>query len=255
MINMIKNLLSLLLLLTFISANSQEQLPDFQLRISPSVDYKFAKKWTVSFEYRYALDNDLSTFRNSAFESGLKYKLTKKSNIEANYRFTTSYENDSHLIFAVYKYTINLNKRFSLKSSTRYQFRTGSFDAEYMQFFKQPLQLLREKITLEYNVPKSKASIYIAPEIFLKVADNESTFLEYNRMRYNAGVDYSMKYGNSVGLGFFYEDRQNPTKRDRFVFTTKYNLSIDELTKKIKKNKNKKNGIEEPSKKKKKIKK
>jgi hypothetical protein len=249
---MIKNFFLISISICFSVTYAQQQLPDFQLRISPSVDYKFAKKWQASLEYRYALDHDMSEFRNSAIETGIAFDITKKASIETRYRFTTSFENDSHLLFAIFKYKKDLNKRFTLKSSTRYQFRTGSFDADYMQYFKKPTQLLREKITLEYNIPKSKASVYIAPEIFLKIGDKDLPYLSYNRMRYNAGVDYAMKYGNTVGLGFFFEDRLNPTKTDRFVFTTKYNLSIDELMKKIKKEKDKKNGIEHLSKKKKK---
>lgn len=252
---MYKKILLLLLVVSFHKSYSQEHLPDFQLRISPSVDYKFAKKWTASFEFRYALDQDFSEFRNSAYETGIRYDITKNASLETRYRFTTSFENDSHLLFSSFRYKIKLNKDFSLKSTTRYQFRTGSFDADYMQYFKTPTQLLREKITLEYNVPKSNFSMYVAPEIFLKIGDKDLPYLSYNRMRYNAGVDYAMKYGNSVGLGFFFEDRYNPTKTDRFVLTTKYNISIDELTKKIKKNRDKKNGIVNPEKKKKKKKK
>ena len=236
---MVKNITLLFLSVICLAAYSQEQAPDFQLRISPSVDYKFAKKWTTSFEYRYALDHDVSEFRNSAYEAGIKYDIAKKVSIETHYRFTTSFEKDSHLLFAILKYKKNISKRFSLKSSTRYQFRTGSFDDDYMQYFKTPSQFLREKITLEYNVPKSKASIYIAPEIFLKIDDEANPFFSYHRMRYNAGIDYELKYGNTIGLGFFYEDQYNPTKTDRFVFTTKYNLSIDALVKKIKKDKKK----------------
>lgn len=236
---MIKKILFFLLVVSFSKLYSQEQLPDFQLRISPSVDYKFAKKWQASLEYRYALDQDISEFRNSAVEAGIGYDITKSASIETRYRFTTSFENDSHLLYAIFKYKKDLNKRFTLKSSTRYQFRTGSFDADYMQYFKRPTQLLREKITFEYNVPNSKLSLYVAPEIFLKIADKDLPFLSYYGMRYNAGMDYAMKYGNTIGLGFFFEDRYDPTKTDRFVFTTKYNLSIDELVKTIKKKKKK----------------
>jgi hypothetical protein len=71
-------------------------------------------------------------------------------------------------------------------------------------------------------------------------------------MRYNAGIDYKLNYGNSIGLGFFYEDVYNPKKTDRFVFTTKYNLSIDDLLKTIKRKRDEKNGIEHISKKQKK---
>lgn len=236
------NMKKLILLLLFVFSSSlfsQEQPPDFQLRISPSVDYKFAKKWTASFEYRYALDQDLSEFRNSAVEAGIKYDIAKKLSFQTHYRFTTSYESDSHLIFAALKYKYEISKRFSLKSTTRYDFRTGSFDADYMQYFDAPNQFLREKITLEYNVPKSKASLYFAPELFLKVNDEKNPYFNFFGMRYYAGIDYKMKYGNTIGFSTFYEDRYNPTKTDRIVFTTKYNLSIDDLIKKRKKDKKK----------------
>ncbi|MGV9002801.1 DUF2490 domain-containing protein [Flavobacterium sp.] len=252
MIRMIKNGKILLLCTFFSFTYAQQQLPDFQLRISPSVDYKFSKKWQASLEYRYALDHDVSEFRNSAIEGGIAYDITKAITVEARYRFTTAFDEDSHLLYGVLKYKKEFNKRFSLKSSTRYQFKTGSFDPDYMQYFQKPTQLLREKVALEYNVPKSKASLYIAPEVFLKVNDKDNPFFSYNAIRYNAGIDYALNYGNTVGLGFFYEDIYNPKKTDRFVFTTKYNLSIDDMLKKIKRKRDEKNGIEFISKKEKK---
>ena len=249
---MTRKLYFLMTFIAFSVSYAQQQLPDFQLRINPSVDYKFAKKWQASFEYRYALDHDISEFRNSAVEAGIGYDITKSASIETRYRFTTSFTKDNHLLIAIFKYKKDINKRFSLKFSSRYQFSTGSFDAGYMQYYKKPTQLLREKVTLEYNVPKSKASLYVAPEIFFKIGDKDLPFLSYNTMRYNAGIDYKLNFGNSIGLGFFYEDVYNPKKTDRFVFTTKYNLSIDDLLKTIKRKRDEKNGIEHISKKQKK---
>jgi hypothetical protein len=105
-----------------------------------------------------------------------------------------------------------------------------------MQYYKNPSNMFREKFNIEYNVPHSKASIYFSPEIFLKYK-NES--IDFNRMRYTIGGDYKLKYGNTIGISMFYDDKVNPQKADRVVFSTKYNLSIDALIKKIKKNKTK----------------
>lgn len=209
---------------------------DVQARFYAAADYKITKKWQVAFEYRYAMDHDISEFRNNSFEIGTKYDVAKKMSLETGYRFTTSYEKDSHLLFLSYQYKYKFNKRFTLGSTTRYQFRTLGFDADLMQYYKEPSQFIREKLRLEYNVPKSKASLYFAPEIFLKI-DNS---LEFNRMRYTLGGDYLLKYGNTLGLSLFYENKYNPQKTDRFVLSTKYNLSIDELIKKINKKKEKK---------------
>jgi hypothetical protein len=98
--------------------------------------------------------------------------------------------------------------------------------------YKEPSQYIRQKLNIDYNIPKSKLSLNFSPEIFIKW-DNSK--LEYNRVRYQFGSDYKLKYGNTNGLSVFYEDKINATKMDRFVWTTRYNLSIDEFVKKLNK--------------------
>jgi len=216
---------------------------DTQLRINPSVDYKINKKWKVGLDYRYALEKDISTFQASVLQVAGEYKITKRIALEAGYRFTTSFENDNHRLFASFIYDYKI-KKFTLSSRTRYQFSTPHFNSDYWNEYKEPNQYLREKITIDYNIPKSKASVYFSPEFFVKIKDGR---LAYHRTRYQLGSDYKLKYGSTIGLSVMYEDRLNPMKTDRFVFTTKYNLSLDELLnkkkekeKKDKKDKNKK---------------
>ena len=208
---------------------------DVQYRFSPSMDYKISKKLKIAFNYRYDLFKDLDAFKSNSFQFATEYELTKKIELETGYRFTTSFIEDTHRIFLGLKYSHKL-KDFTLSFATKYQFSTGSFDQDYMQFYKNPSNMFREKFSIEYNVPHSKASIYLSPEIFLKYK-NES--IDFNRMRYTIGCDYKLKYGNTFGISMFYDDKINPQKADRVVFSTKYNLSIDALIKKIKKNKTK----------------
>ena len=208
---------------------------DVQYRFSPSMDYKISKKLKIAFNYRYDLFKDLDAFKSNSFQFATEYELTKKIELETGYRFTTSFIEDTHRIFLGLKYSHKL-KDFTLSFATKYQFSTGSFDQDYMQYYKNPSNMFREKLSIEYNVPHSKASIYLSPEIFLKYK-NES--IDFNRMRYTIGCDYKLKYGNTFGISMFYDDKINPQKADRVVFSTKYNLSIDALIKKIKKNKTK----------------
>lgn len=208
---------------------------DVQYRFSPSMDYKISKKLKIAFNYRYDLFKDLNAFKSNSFQFATEYELTKKIELETGYRFTTSFMEDTHRIFLGLKYSHKL-KDFTLSFATKYQFSTGSFDQDYMQYYKNPSNMFREKFSIEYNVPHSKASIYLSPEIFLKYK-NES--IDFNRMRYTIGCDYKLKYGNTFGISMFYDDKVNPQKADRIVFSTKYNLSIDALIKKIKKNKTK----------------
>lgn len=209
---------------------------DTQLRLSPSLSYKINKKWKVDFNYRYALEKDVSTFQASVFQLSGEYKINKRIALEAGYRYTTSFENDNQRLFASFIFDYKI-KKFTLTSRTRYQFSTPYFNADYWNEFKEPNQYLRQKFTVDYNIPKSKASVYFSPEFFIKLESNE---VKYHRTRYQFGSDYKLKYGNTIGLSIMYEDRLNPTKTDRFIITTKYNLSIDELVKKLNKKEKKK---------------
>jgi Protein of unknown function (DUF2490) len=230
---MIKKILPLFLLFASLCL---AQNTDTQLRFSPSMDYKINKKWKIGFDYRYALEKDVSTFQASIFQLSGEYKINKKMTLEAGYRYTTSFENDNQRLFASFIFDYKI-KKFTLTSRTRYQFSTPYFNTSYWNEFKEPNQYIRQKFTVDYNIPKSKASVYFSPEFFIKLESNE---IKYHRTRYQFGSDYKLKFGNTIGLSVLYEDRLNPTKTDRFIITTKYNLSIDELIKKLNKKAKKK---------------
>ena len=213
------------------------QNKDLQLRFTPSISYKINKKWQASLDYRLALDNDMSTFRSSMFQPAIDYKIIKGLSLELAYRYTTAFSGDSHRLFATLQYKYKFNKKFSLSSATRYQFSTGSFDVAYMRDFKEPSQYIRQKFSFDFNVPKSKFSFYVAPELFLKLDSNP---VALHRIRYHLGTDYNLDYGNSIGLGLFYEDVFKVNKQDRLVLNLKYSFSVDELLKQLKKDKKKK---------------
>ena len=97
--------------------------------------------------------------------------------------------------------------------------------------------MLREEISLDYDIPNTKASVFIATEIFLKM--DSQPYLKWNRMRYSIGGEYRLKYGTTLGLSTFYDDKVSPQKNDRIVIVTKLNVSIDDFLKKLKKNKKK----------------
>lgn len=219
----------LFFLFNLISFFGFSQNTDTQLRLATSIDYKINKKWKASFDYRYAIEKDISTFQASVFQVAGEYKINKKMTIEAGYRFKTAYEGNNQRLFGslIYDYKIS---RFLIRSRSRYQFSTPYFDAAFWNEFRAPSQMLRQRLSVDYDIPKSKLSLNLSSEIFIKWDNPE---LKFNRIRYQFGSDYKLKYGNAVGFSVFYENRTNPQKTDRFVVTTKYNLSIDEMLKKL----------------------
>ena len=82
---MIKKISYIFILLSYIG---YAQDTDTQFRFAPSIDYKISKKWKVGFDYRYALEKDISTFHASVFQFSGEYKINKKMSIEAGYRQT-----------------------------------------------------------------------------------------------------------------------------------------------------------------------
>lgn len=222
--------------LTYFAVYAQQK-PDIQLRIAPEISYNITKKLKLSAGFRTSFINNISSFQRNNIEVSLDYDLPKKFNIGIGYRYSTSYSNDYHRLFAYLKYNYKINKKFSIEPSIKYQFQTDFFDSEYMQFYKAGKHTLRPKITFNYNIPKSKFDISFAPELFLRFYNHQTLA---HRMRYSLGADYSFKYGNKLGILFFYDDYLKASSQDRFVTTIKYKLDLSELIKKIKKKSHKK---------------
>lgn len=232
------NFLRILLVLLFCSIQSFGQSnTDFQSRSIFSVDYKLNKKWKFTSEYRYSLENDLQKFRSSSIQLETEYAFTKKLSLSGGYRFSTSFEEDNHRFFAAINYDYKVNKTFTLSSNSKFQYSTNSFDLEFINEYKAPVKMSRQKIGLDVNFPKSKFSLSSGFEIFLKT--DSQPYFKFNRIRYFFGTDYNLKRYGKLGLLVFYDDKYNPRKDDRIVLQTKYSISINDLLKN-KKNEKKK---------------
>ena len=219
----------------FLQANGQVN-PDFQYRFISAVDYKLAKKWKIATEYRYSAENDLQKFRNSYIQFEGKYSRTKKLSISGGYRFTTSHELDAHRFFVAVEYNHKLSKLFSVAGTSKYQYSTNSFNQEFMNEFAEPVKMLREKLSVEFNVPKSKLAFHTGAEVFIQTGSQR--MFAYNRTRYLLGTTYGFGDSGKFGLSVFFDDRYNPEKTDRLVLVTKYSVSLDKLLNHSKEEKN-----------------
>lgn len=235
---MIKKFFVIWLLVTPLAILCQENT-DLQLRLVPSISYKFAKKWEVAATYRYDFHKDLQEFKSSMVQGEIRYSISKRFRLETGYRFRTSHTEDQHRIFGGLRYDQEIIDGLKIFIATKYQYSTGSFDKNYMTVYNRPNHVLREDLSFEYTIPKTKLSLSAGTEFFIK-QDNSTREWELNRIRSSFNIDNKFKYGNTVGIGVFYDDRTNPRKDDRIVLVAKYNLSVDDLIKKMKKEKGKK---------------
>lgn len=237
---MIKNYHLWLVLLLVSAVGFGQSNTDFQGRFITGVEYKLNKKWKFEGQYRYALQNDWQQFRSSVFQAEARYNFKKYLSLSGGYRFTTSHESDNHRFFAAFNYKYATDN-FTWTSSTKFQYDTDRFDREFRTQFKQPDKMTRQELGVDYNIPKSRFSVFSSAEIFLKT--DSHPFFRFDRMRYSLGTAYNFKNYGKVDLSVFYENKYNPEKDDRIVLVTKYSYSLNDLfgTKKKKKDKDQEN--------------
>lgn len=205
---------------------------DVQSRLIPSIEFKLNKKWKFSSEYRFSLENNLQKFRSSAVLFETKYSLTKRLTLSGEYRFTTSFEEDNHRLNMALGYDYKINKKFTVSPTTKYQYSTNKFDRGFINEFKAPENTLRQKIDVEFNVPKSKFSFKASAEVFVEV--ERQLVFDFDKMRYTLGLEYNFKEYGKLGFSVFYDCLYKPDKDDRIVLVTKYSISLRDLIKKKK---------------------
>jgi len=225
-----------IILILFFSHCLFSQVADFQWRLNTEFTYKPTKKLKLGLSNRFQFKDNGIDFQKSNFQLDISYKIYKKLEISALYRFSSSNTKDIHRCGLGLSYALEWD-RLKLDIQSRYQINFSSLDPEFISLYEEPTDYFRQKFSLSYNVPKSKFELFFAPEIFIEITDKPN---RSDRIRYTLGLNYNFKYGNQLELQCFYEDRLKTKSEDRIVMQLKYSLSIDEMIKKIRKDKKKK---------------
>lgn len=151
---------------------AQEQ--DFQQWSKIGVSYDLNKDLSVSLDQGFRFRENASlpdvTFSNLS----LKYDLIKKWSVAIGYRYITDFDlsqntSTSHRIYSDISYR-KKKKRWLMKNRLRYQYQEENF-------------ILRDKVSLSYNIRKTPLEPFTAFELFFKDS-------EFKKWRYTLGVSY-----------------------------------------------------------------
>ena len=169
---------------------------DFQLWGDLSASYKISSKIGIQGELGLRTRENTQLLKQYYAETGVNYQISKRFDALINYRFTDYHvlgKTSIHRLSADLSYD-NKWKRFAYKIRVRYQqeWFLSNYSNEYSE------QLIRTKLSVKYNIKKTKLEPFLGIEHFLGL-NGKNAFLS-TALRISAGVDYpvSKKSGISV---------------------------------------------------------
>jgi len=201
----IKNL-SLLIAVLLLPAGLAGQKSDFGLWYEVSAERELVKGLRIEAETSLRTDNNASRAESWYFEPGLRYKFNKYFAAGIYYRFIEQVENDDrfhprHRWFVQMKGDLPVSRiTFSARYRLQQQFKTYFSDPED----EIPVWSHRLRMELDYDVRSLPLTPYINAEIYNQVfAGND---IKFEKMRYMAGVEYTIAKRHTVGIEYVYQD-------------------------------------------------
>ena len=151
----------LLLLLTFSSASAQEN--DFQSWYLVTINKKIIKKTSLSFKSGLRLRENTSLYSRHFFDSRIRKNFNKKFSYALGIRYSHKKSFDSNFLnvyrfYSDFRYKNKFIKRLRYSIRNRFQIQ-GAKNNYYMLF--------RQKLSLSYNIKKTKLTPNISSEYFL----------------------------------------------------------------------------------------
>jgi len=200
--------LSLVLGVTLISITSYAQSRDYGLWTGADVSQKLSKRLSFDLAGELRLKDTLTTVDEFLAEFGLGVKINSHFDLFGGYRLGRSEEEDAF-------YT---NHRFTLGAKTDWdisRLKVGynmRYEYEFAEMFTNGYNLeeskrIRGKISLDYNLPKTRVTPYISAELFYDMSPNKER--EFNRIRYRVGANIPVNKHNKVELFTQYQKNLN----------------------------------------------
>lgn len=169
------------------------QTEDFQIWSKLSLKKKINKEITIIFQQDVRLQQNASLFKDYITFLGGQYSFNKSFKIRGIYRYTHSPTIEDgtineHRFYADIMLRHKID-RFRLKYRGRYQLK-------YIQFDINRWHYLRNRFTVEYNIPKIPLTPYTEYEFYYSL--NNPVENSVIRSRYTLGADYKINKRMSV---------------------------------------------------------
>ena len=222
---------------------------DMGMILSAGVDKKLSKKWNVGSELEFRSRNDFRTVDRWALSVTGGYKVTSWLKAQVGYyllynnnRESITYNLDGSLnnwrpsyygirhrfiiqmvgSYKVGRFDFALRERWQHtyrpeKETDRYDFDNDWWETTTVR--SKNKGLLRSRLLVEYDIPKSKFTPFASAEMF--------NGMKLERMRYHVGVDYALKKKHQFELYYRYQhDKGDEAVTDRHMIGVGYKFKF-----------------------------
>ncbi|HNY01320.1 MAG TPA: DUF2490 domain-containing protein [Bacteroidales bacterium] len=191
-------------LLAMAAGPLRSQVNDAQLWLNLSAEKKLTSHLSAEAGGELRLNENMAEAGTIYGEAGLSYRFLKKFRVGAFYRYTLKRRLDDtykqhHGWYAEAGYRDKIG-RIRLQARLRYQSRYNepmtSDDAAI------PNDHLRAKLTLKYNLKKSKFEPYISGEGFFD--KRAPCYKKFDQLRLCAGIEYAFNRMHMIDLSYMF---------------------------------------------------
>ncbi len=199
---------------------------DLEQWTSVEISKKLGKRWNISLNQEFRFIQDVSRFDVYFADLGVDFKLNKHFSIGANYRLYQNKNNDG-----VFKTKHRWNADFQYKHKIS-QFKIAyrlRFQNKDEDFFKSDIinnmYSIRNKLSANYNIRNFKLDPFVAAELYSHF--NKTISAEFNKLRWTAGLKYSLNKFGDLELFYRIENELNQTyNKNTYIIGLGYKIKF-----------------------------
>lgn len=202
------------------------QINDARIWLKASVEKKISRKWSAEFASSIRIDENYSRIHAYFGDLGITHKFNKHLFLGGGIRHSTNRRTSGRFerrerIYLDLTYRYKIQKKYILQGRVRYQ--RQYTDVWRSEGWDNQSDYLRGKFQLAFDLDK-KYRPYLGSEIFYQIKFNKN---EFNRVRYEAGIEYEVNKYHSFDLYYLIQrefNEPNPTRS--YIIGIGYKLTI-----------------------------
>lgn len=204
--------------------SAQDREEDFQVWGDVSASYKLNKKWKVDGEVGLRTRENSELLKQYYLEFGGRYKINKRFNVAARYRFVSYYEFGKSAIHRINVDFIYDNKWKRFKYDIRLRYQQGWYLSNSKQEFY--ARVLRSKFKVSYDIRKNKLEPFFSFEHYLGLNGDMRGLTA--QIRWTLGAEYPVTKWSDIALAYRFEQEYysyNPLNAHILMVSYKIDLN------------------------------
>jgi len=209
-----------------ISITGYAQTRDYGLWTGAEVSQKVNKRLSFNLAGELRLRDTLSTLDELLAELGVGIKINSHFDLFGGYRIGRS--NEDYGFITNHRLTLGAKtdwdiSRFKVGYNLRYEYEFA--EGYYNGYNLEESKRIRSKVSLDYNLPKTKVSPYISAELFYDMSPYKEH--EFSKVRYRVGANLPVNKRNAWEIFVQYQKNLNAkTRKSSIVLGLFYSFAM-----------------------------